>query len=218
MNLQKLRDLFRSSIRDTKKPYLVSDLEADEFANDAQMEACRRARLLVDSTSDMAQLGVTQGDPLVAKDSRIISLRIAVLQSSRTPLRKRTVRQMDCEFPGWRTNTSQSRPLAIVVDYDKDSYFLYPVPNASDTLLTTITREPLGEMVDDEDEPEIPTRYHGSLVNWMKKRAYSIPDADLFNQDYAKAAEEEFAAEFGPAPSALDEQWAAEHYDDVGER
>lgn len=218
MNLQKLRDLFRSSIRDTKKPYLVSDPEADEFANDAQVEACRRARLMVDSTSDLAQPSITQGDPLVPKDSRIISLRVACLQSTRTPLRKRTVRMMDEEFPGWRTNANQSRPLAIVVDYDKDYYFLYPVPNASDTLLTTVTREPLAEMVDDEDEPEIPTRYHGSLVHWMKKRAYSLPDADLFNVDYAKAAEAEFSAEFGPAPSALDEQWEFEHYDDVGER
>lgn len=218
MNLQAIRDLFRGEIRDTKKPYRIGDKEADAFANDAESEAARRSRVLVDSTTEgLAACSVVAGDPLIPLDKRIISIRRIRLQSRTVPLQKRTVRQMDEDFPGWETSTSRSTPLVVVVDYDSAYLRLHPVPKDDDALLMTVTREPLTEMVKDTDEPELPRRYHASLVHWMKKRAYSRPNVDLFDAGLAKAAEAEFTAEFGPAPSALNERFEFEHYDDVGE-
>lgn len=219
MNLQKLRDMFRKSIRDTKKPYMVSDAEADEFANDAQVEASRRARLIVDSTTpNVAVVSVVAGDPLVTFDSRLISIRRARLATVGRPLVKKTVRQMDEEHPGWDKSTFQSTPSILVMDYESSNGYLYPIPNASTDLMMTVVREPLDEMLNDDDEPELPPRIHGALVQWMKKRAYELPDSDLFNADFAKAAEEEFTREFGTPSPAVSERWEFERYDDIGER
>ena len=218
MNLQKLRELFRLAIRDNKKPYLVSDVEADEFANDAQVEACRRARLLVDSTSNIAVVSVSIGDPLVPLDPRIISIRRARLSNRSVPLVKKTVREMDEKCPGWENSQWESTPSILVIDYDSTNAYLYPNPVESVDLVMTVVREPLNEMTHDEDEPEIPPRYHGSLVYWMKKRAYEIPDSDLFDANAAQKAEAEFIKEFGSESSAVNERWEFERYNDVGER
>jgi len=219
MNLRSLRELFRGEIRDTKKPYAISDDAADAFANAAQVEAARRSRLLVDSTTEgVAVCAVTTGDPLVAIDSRVISIRRMRLQSRSVPLQKRTVRQMDEEFPGWESSTTLSVPLVAVVDYDSANLRLYPIPKDNDTLLMTTTREPLSDMEKDGDEPEIPRRYHASLVHWMKKLAYGRPNIDLFNAGLSKSAEADFVAEFGESSSAINERFEFENYHDIGER
>lgn len=218
MTLAEIIAAFRGEIRDTKKPYLVSDIDATRYANQAESEAARRSRLLVDSSSDVCAADVTAGDSVVSIDPRIISIRRARLQSSSKPLVKRQVRQMDDEFAGWDASSSQSVPFIIVTDYGTDQLYLYPTPKADTTLLLTVTREPMNEMVGDSDSPEIARRYHDGLISWMKHRAYRSEDSDLYDAAAADRALADFAAEFGPAVGAIDEQFEFENYDDVGER
>ena len=51
MTLSELRTLTRQRLRDTVKPYFVSDLEIDAYLNEAEREACERALLIEDFDS-----------------------------------------------------------------------------------------------------------------------------------------------------------------------
>lgn len=215
MNLRQLIDRYRADTLDLKQPYFCDDDEVTFFANQAEAEACRRAFLLVDSTSNLAQIDITAGDEGVDLDDRIIYLRRARLASRGRPLSFKVVRAMDEEVPGWE-DSAASVPLVAVPDYQTNYLRFWPPCAADDTLKTTAIRTPLREMSDDGDEPEIPSRYHAFLLHWMKHLAYSKQDSDLADPKKAAEFEGRFAAEFGPARAAIDEHWAAEQYYDVG--
>jgi hypothetical protein len=210
---------FRRQIKDQAKPYLISAEQSLFFLNQAQREAARRARLLVDSTTDdVARYAVAAGEPLVTLSAKVISIRRARLASSARPLTKRTVRQMDEEFPGWDGAGTGSQPFVLVVDYQTDAAWLYPAPQSADTLLMTVTREPLKALADDDDQPETAPRYDDGLIEWMKYRAYLVDDVELYDPKQAAHALARFSAEFGEAIGAINERFDAEHYDDDGER
>lgn len=218
MKLHEMIAACREDCGDNKKPYLVSDTQLKRYANRVESMAARQSRMLVDSTSEVCAVSVMAGEPVVDIDSRIISIRRARFSASSMPLAKRHVRQMDMEFCGWETSTSQSTPFVIVTDYGINQLRLYPIPKADGEILLTVTREPLHPMEDDEDEPEISPRYHESLVSGMKYIVMSKEDSDLYDKKQAELALAEFVAEFGPVISAVDERYEFENYDDIGER
>lgn len=125
---------------------------------------------------------------------------------------------MDERYPGWDSTTTTSTPFVVVTDYQSDAGYLYPPPDRDGTAMMTVTREPSGPLVDDEDTPELPPRSHYGLVSWMKYRVYSTDDSDLYDPKQAAAALADFEREFGPSSSIVNERWEFEHYDDVGER
>lgn len=219
MKVSEIMTIYRTETRDSKKPYFVGDPLAMAFLNQAQSEAARRGRLLVDSKSqEICRVQVVAGEPVVDIDPRIISIRRARLASSSRPLVKAKVRDMDERFPGWDSSTNQSTPLIVVTDYGANQLYLHSIPKADDELLLTVTREPLVDLEGENDVPEIPARYHYGLIAWMKYRAYSIDDADRYDPKQAGIALGHFEAEFGPKISATDEQYEFENYDDIGER
>ena len=218
MTLEEMLLAWRRRIKDTKRPYLVSDEDGLLFANQAQCEAARRARLLVDSQSPMCAIAISVGDPVIPIDPKIISIRRARLSSRSVPLRKRRVRDMDEQCPGWDSSTSKSTPMVIVTDFGANQLYSYPTSNIDDVLMLTVTREPLVQLSDMGDNPEIAPRYHHGLISWMAYRAYLTDDADIYDQNQAAKALTEFESEFGPRISAVDEQFEFENYDDVGER
>ena len=216
MNLGELKSAFRSAVMDMVKPYLWSEDEVTEYAAEAEMEACRRAHLIVDSTSDLASATVSAGDPAVPYDGRIIRVRRARLASQSRPLTILVQRALDESVPGWES-AAASTPRVLIPDWETGSYRLYPPPVLDDTLLMSVVREPLNELAADDDTPEINRRYHRSLINWMRFRAYSKPDPDTANPGLAKEALALFEGEFGEKSRAIDEHWANEQYYDVGD-
>jgi hypothetical protein len=208
MTLQDLITLFRNEADDATEPYLWSDEEVIEFANDAENEACRRARLLVDSTSALTQLLV---DPLdagvIALDPSVVFVRRASL-ANRRPLARMTVRDLDDQNPYWQA-TSPGTPRAFVTDYQTGAILLYPAPAEDDMLLLTIVRTPLVEMASLEDSPEISPRFHRSLRYWMLYRAYSKQDSQANDPKKAADSLALFEQEFGKKSSAIDENWIA---------
>ena len=62
---------------------------------------------------------------------------------------------------------------------------------------------------------EILPRYQPYLLEWVRFRAYSKQDAEVFNPAKAKASEALFISQFGQA-SAVNEHWALEQYYDIG--
>lgn len=216
MTLQDLITLFRNEADDATEPYLWEDEEVIEFANDAETEACRRARLLVDSTSALTQLLVDPLDAgLVALDPAVVFVRRAQLMGQR-PLHRVTVRDLDAHNPYWRS-APQNRPRMFVTDFQTGSILLYPPPLEQDMLLLTIVRTPLVDMKDLLDSPEIPPRFHRSLRYWMLYRAYSKQDSQASDPKKAADALALFEQEFGKKSSAIDENWIEhEQLDDDG--
>lgn len=217
MTLRDLIQLFRQEVDDLSEPFLWSDDEAIDFANDAQQEACRRARLLVDSsTTAICQIAVTGGaSGLLTLDARVIFVRKARFASS-LPLKRMSMQDMEAYDPYWQ-DTTASTPTVFVPDLETGKLQLWPKPSASGTLLLTVVREPLADMDSDDDTPEIPARWQRSLRHWMVFRAYSKQDSQAADPKKAAAALALFEQEFGAKSGAIDETWIVrEQYEHDG--
>jgi hypothetical protein len=215
MNLHQLIDRFRKDAFDLVAPYFWSDDELTHYANQAETEACRRALLIVDSTSPVSRVDIVAGDEGVTLDPAVVYVRRAKLASRGRTLIFKCARAMDEEFPGWE-NAVPSIPVVAIPDFQTGYLRFWPPSVAADTLEATVIRTPLREMENEEDFPEISPRYHVHLLKWMKHLAYSKPDADTYDRDRGQLFAEQFTAEFGPPRAALDEHWAAEQYYDIG--
>lgn len=206
MKLNNLMGIFRQEADDRVQPYLWSDDELIEYANDAQDEACRRARLLVDSTTaEITEIAVTAGNGVVTLDPRVLFVRRARLTGYR-PLIRRNMQDMESDFWYWQ-DAARGLPQMFIPDVDTGKIILFPTPLADATLRLTVVRMPLADMNDGNDTPEILPRYHRSLRFWMLYRAYSKQDSQT--RDEKKAADNLalFEQEFGKKSAAIDENW-----------
>lgn len=216
MNLRDLIDRFRLDTQDLQAPFAWTDDEIRDYANEAEDEACRRASLLVDSSSASTEIDVAAGEAVLELDESVIYVRRAILVSTGRRLVPRVVRAMDDEVPGWESNQASS-PVVFVPDWESGKLRLWPPSAKVDVVRTTIVRTPLKPMSNELDTPEIPRRHHAGLLDWMKHLGYLKRDTDTFDPKKASEHEERFTAEFGPPSAAIDEHWAAEQYYDIGE-
>ena len=207
MQLIELIQLFRFETDDDAEPFLWSPDEVIDFANDAQNEACRRARLLVDSsTAGICTITVPAvGLGVVTLDPRVIFVRRARF-ATMLPLKRMNMQDMESFNPFWQ-DTSASTPKAFIPDFGTGQLLLWPPPIVDDTLHLTVVRMPFADMVDDQDIPEIFDRYHRSLRYWMMYRAYSKQDSQANDPKKAADALTLFEQEFGKKSSAIDETW-----------
>ncbi len=213
MTLAELRTRFRIEEADTQTPYLWSDGELATWINEAQDEACRRALLLVDSRSVAAKATYLAGAIGVDLHPSVIFVRRAALASSNIPLVPKVARSMDEEVPGWEDSMA-SVPRVFVPDWETGYLRFWPPAVAAGTVNMTVVRAPL-DVASDGDDMEILPRYQSYLLDWVRFRAYSKQDAEVFNQAKAKASEALFVSQFGQA-SAVNEHWALEQYYDIG--
>lgn len=209
MTLAEISALFRSEADDTKDPPFASDAEIVEWANDAQNEACRRARLLVDSrTAGLTTVSLTVAAERYALDARVIFVRRARLALNKSLLRLASYRDIDGVngiSADWEDETGT--PTHLITDTDTGFVRPYPITDAAGTVRLTVVRLPLDDMVADADVPEIHARFHRNLRHWMLYRYYSKQDADTFDAGKAAAALEAFETEFGKPSRAIEEEW-----------
>lgn len=210
MTLQNLIDAYRGDADDHELKYFATDEDLIDYANEAQEQACVRARLLVDSTSAITSLAFTAGgSPILALDSRVISLRRVTWSGRTLALLPRLTARMDDEYPGWEAHPTQEAPSIYVTDVATQAIRIYPTPTVSGTLRLSVYRYPLDPMVEPGDEPEICLYHHRGLVQWMLFLVFSRPDADSFNADKADRARKLFIQQFGEERSARNEAWRA---------
>lgn len=201
----------RERVRDKVAPFLCSDDRFTQFANQAEREACRRARLLVDSTSaEVCQIDISTGEASYPLDRRVLFVRKASVDSNPLFLKRISRKELDGLGSGWLTETGEV--MAFVPDMDTQALRLYRIPEASDTMRLTVVRLPLDDMAATDDEPEIHERYHLALVEWMVYRYYATADQDMRDPKGASDALAAFESEFGTVMPAAEEQWAQEHY------
>lgn len=206
MKLGDLIRIWRSDVDDQTMPQLWSDEEAYDYANDAQNEACRRARLLVDTTTtEITTIDVVAEAATYGLDPRVLFVRKARFAGS-AGLQRMSLADMEAFNPTWE-DSSPGTPQMFICDVDTGTICLWPPPAEDGTLIMTVVRDPLVEMNDDDDVPEIAARYHRSLRHWMTYRACMKPDDETFDPKKAASALALFEEEFGKKSSAIEENW-----------
>lgn len=211
---------FRVQADDTAEPGKWTEPELLTWLNEAEREACRRARLLVDTrgtavtvngttttTHTHGQIVLGSGTDFYDLDPRIIYLRRVKLAGRTLPLEALDYRDLDYRAPGWETHTGTVQ--GYVRGLDTGKFRPYRIPTTAGTVTLTVVREPLVAMTSPNHSPEINARYHLSLIDWVAFRAYSKKDAQVYSPDEAAKHLAMFEAEFGTREraNALEEEW-----------
>lgn len=177
MNLAAIRKEARYRLKDNGKPHFWPDEWLDSYINEAEQEACIRARLIEDDSSEAARLDISTDEKRYVLHQSVLDVIACELES-----------RPGVPFSAWTLNEHE-----LILDEP---------PASDDTLLLTVIRMPLNPMARDTDEPEIRLHHHRNLLDWVEYRAYSVHDADRFDPDGAARGYARFEASFGERPSA----------------
>lgn len=209
MTFARLLAITRIQLNDATEPYMLTDDLAEALFQEAESEACRRSRMLVDSDTDaVCRIALEAGTASYALDTRVLGIRGAWLASGNVLLRD-AARRLDEIMPGWRTSTGSGTPARYLTDDTRGKVRVYPTPYAADTLCLRVTRLPL-TAISATNDSELPGQYHTKLAQWVIFRMRSIEDSELYDLRKAEAALAQFEQEFGPARSAWNEAFEAE--------
>ena len=202
MTLEDLIRRFRVLSLDNVTPPFWADEDITDWLNEAQNEACIRARLIrEDELEAVCSIPLTPGthtyalNPLVYE---IISLWIKPASGRKRPVTLRSREWLDHHLPEWR---ECPRPAEIAIQDDTTVRIVGAV-EAGDTLELECYRLPLRPMANDTDKPEIHLAHHQHLIDWALHRAFSVPDAEAFDPNRAALAEQAFTRYFGPLPDS----------------
>ncbi len=185
-------------------PYLSSDANITAWLNEAEHEACIRARLIHDSTTPaVCAIAVTALTASYTLHNSIIDITRATF----TPTGSTTEYvlyltdrvEMDRNYSDWRTRVDSPRQGI----QDDTTFRLGCLPSTAGTINLECYRLPLVNIEDATSEsPEIGRIHHRHLVQWALHRGYSRPDAELFNPNKSATALAEFTRVFGMRPDA----------------
>lgn len=226
---QELVSYLRESILDDSAlPYLWSDVELLRFLNYAEVQACRRAHLLIDGTtandSGTAGTASTAGQRALCSVSLVANqatyfLSPKVLQIKRCQLRSMTYPlsgpvsypELDFYIPGW-WGTSGTVGTAGSGGYPQffmnepvNTITFVPSPSVNDTAQMVISRLPL-IFFGLSTSPEIAAEHHDGLCDWAAHLAFSKPDSETMNVELSKMYESRFISRFGQLPDANSER------------
>lgn len=206
MTLSELIKIARRRSDDLVTDYRISKAEYYDFANEAVEEACRRSRLIVDSTTAaICQIALVNATATYALDARVLFVRRVSLTGIVPALSPVSYKTLDKQAPDWQTETGE--PRGFIKDFDTGLFRPYPTPDAAYTAKLTVVRLPLVSMTDGDESPEIHTRFHRQLVEWMLYRAYSKEDSEIYSPKKAEQCLAAFERDFGVRSSAQDEVW-----------
>ena len=202
MTLEDLIRRFRVAARDTVEPFLFPTEDVTDWLNDAQDQACIRARLIrEDELEAVCRIALTPGThtyalhPLVYE---IISLWIKPVSGRKRPVTLRSREWLNHHMPEWRDCT---RPAEIAIQDDTTVRIVGAV-EAGNMLELECYRLPLRPMANDTDKPEIHRAHHQHLIDWALHKAFSVVDAETFDPKRAELSESAFTHYFGPLPDS----------------
>lgn len=204
MDLAELIAQFRSDAFDLEIPYLSSDANVTAWLNEAEQEACVRAKLIHDTTTPaVCTISVTAGTSVYPLHDAIIDITRAAFtpagSTSEEKLYLTDMVELERIYPDWRKYSDLPR-YAIQND---TSIQLACKPSTDGILALECYRLPLANIEDQATEaPEIGRIHHRHLVQWALHRCYARPDAELFNPNKSATALAEFTRVFGLRPDA----------------
>lgn len=204
MDLDALIAKFRVDTDDLAADYLSTDAQITDWLNEAEQEACIRARLIHD-VSTAAVCNIT-----VAEPTKVFKLHASVFEITRaafTPTGSTCEQvlyltdrvEMDRKCPNWRTKVEEPRE-AIHTD---TTLQLCCIPSTDGTIALEVYRLPLQNIEEQSNEtPEIAGIHHRHLVKWALHKCFSRPDAEVHDPARAALALAEFTQVFGIRPDA----------------
>ncbi|MES2488545.1 MAG: hypothetical protein V4607_02050 [Pseudomonadota bacterium] len=200
----KLKDIIgglRVILDDVAKPYLWQDDKLTAYLNEAQVEACIRARLIPDKDSIITKVTVAANenevelDPLITHVQRVYGL----ISGERRSLSRTSIETLDAEYDGrWPSCKGQPRFFYDEIDY----LGVHPTPTVNTSLMLAVYRLPLEPMDAADDEPEIPERFQIHLIEWAAHLCFMRRDSDSQDKPRANDHEARFTAIFGERPTA----------------
>lgn len=194
---------FRTHLRDDSVPPFWGSDEIVGFLNEAVQEACERAKLIEDRSSDATVVQLLPAQSTYDLDCSVLQIKRATLQGR--PLDETSVEELDCDDSGWERRTGKPRCFVFepATGSEPPRIRFVATPTLADTVSLTVFRGALTPLkVDSNRGPEIPERFHERLLDWMYFRAYMKQDADAFDPKKAAESLSVFVQAFGERPDA----------------
>jgi hypothetical protein len=193
---------FRSDADDRAEPYLAINTDVLTWLDEGQEEACIRAKLIYEaSNTKVCSIAVVAGVSVYPVHAAVLDIMKATFtatgSTSCVDLILTDRIELDRIKNGWRR--VEEAPKYLVQDDTKVQFGC--IPNVSGTLSIECYRLPLAK-IEDADKPEISRAHHRHLVQWALHRAFSRPDAELFDPARSEKAFMAFERMFGKHPDA----------------
>ena len=214
MTLEELVAAYRLRANDSAEPPFCSDAMVVGWLNEAQRQACIRGRLLHEYTNDdVCEIALTPGQTQYALHTAVYEITYLCLTPVAGPTRPLdlvSAEWLDRTQPRWRELDYEGR---WAIQSDASIRVVAPV-DAGDVLRLECYRLPLADMALMPDPPptppdplpvtapEIHQAHHAHLVDWVLYRAFSVPDAEIFDATRSAQAEADFTRYFGELPDS----------------
>ncbi len=179
MTTTELLALFRMEVNDLEPKYLWSDELVYRYIDDAQKQFCRDTNGILDARS--FTLSIVPATEWYDISPNILKLRGATDTSTGRPVPLIAYEKMlegNMFFDG-----SVGTVRALITGLEENKFRTWPVPNQAMTVELRTFRLPT--TVEPGDDLEIPEQHHQHLLHWVKHRAYSVQDAEVFDKNAA---------------------------------
>lgn len=160
-----------------------SNYELIQYLNQGQLEFAERTLVFKDSSTYKGT--ITDGDPWIDYDPKIIHIERAELESNNVLLPILTIEEFQTKATfrdyvvvkpsSWEVRTGN--PLYLISDIELGKLRVYPIPVNDDTVDLTVRRLPLNDLVEMDDLIEIPERWQYGLLKKLKAEAFKNPKA-----------------------------------------
>lgn len=170
---------FRKDERDAVAPYFWSESQLVRFANGALTAFAEKTKSIID---DGFELEFSQGDGVLDYPESIID----VIDAEITVGAKTW--PIDVRSPGeirLSRMPKHGKVLLVLADNSVGKLRLVPAPAESGVLALQAIRRPLKELTKDAKIPDINPAHREYLLLFIKHRAYSVKDADLYDPSRA---------------------------------
>lgn len=217
-----------SVLDDVAVPHLWSTPELLRNLNYAEVQACRRAHLIIDGTTDndngtAGSAGTAGQKPLceleIVAEQATYNLSPRILQIKRCQVKSMTYpligpvsyAELDERMSGWvgtngtvGTAGSGGVPTFFINEPGNTITFVRS-SSVNDSAALVVSRLPLTPFTL-QTSPEIDEKYHLDLVNWAAHLAYLKNDSDTLNLQLAGMYDGMFTQSFGMLPDAYSDR------------
>ncbi|MBR7002841.1 MAG: hypothetical protein IKI11_09305 [Neisseriaceae bacterium] len=197
MTLKEMIQRCRIESNDTAEPYFVSDDAYKIWLNDALVEACIRGRLLYEK-DDYAKcfMFFAAGEKAVDLSHDWVEIEEVGIVVSHNHFLRLPLLSPDAVIAQYGEDYQSHDNLPVCAIMEDTKLRLFPTQSQDLTIKVQGYRlaEPLEN---DDDEPEIHATHHRHLCDYALMKAFSVPDAELFDPNRAALAQKAFDDYFG---------------------
>jgi len=203
VNLAELIAQYRILADDQAQGHLVSDAQLGYWFDEAQRQACMRARLIFEADDpSVCELVLSSATRSYALHEAVLEIeRLFYVNSSGHKSRMGLVTRqwLERNYPHWMDD--EVYPPRLAVQSDRALTVIGGLASG-DVLRLECLRLPLDSLQNMADIPEIHAAHHPALVDWVLYRVYSIADTEKLNAIRGMDALARFTRHFGQAPTA----------------